>query len=86
MDFNEIKKIIEADGGKFIFIEDGKPTMVVCGFEEYKKKLFIGSEKNLQKSLPASAAPKALQVGLPVRETLPRELREDELKIDDLPL
>lgn len=73
MDFNEIKKIIEADGGKFIFIEDGKPTMVVCGFEEYKKKLFIGSEKNLQKSLP-------------VRETLPRELREDELKIDDLPL
>lgn len=73
MDLNEIKRIIEADGGKFIFIEDGKPTMVVCSFEEYKKKLFTGSEKNLQKSTSA-------------RETLPRELREDELKIDDLPL
>jgi len=39
MDLNEIKNLIEIDGGKFIIVENGKPTMVVVGFEEYKKKL-----------------------------------------------
>lgn len=67
MDINEIKKIIEADGAKFIFIENGTPTMVICSFDEYKKRLF----KEASPTRPAS---------------VPKELREDELKIEDLPL
>ena len=67
MDINEIKKIIEADGGKFIFVENGTPTMVICSFEDYKKRLF----KEANPARPASVH---------------KELREDELKIEDLPL
>ncbi|MBI2626301.1 MAG: hypothetical protein HYW69_01765, partial [Candidatus Nealsonbacteria bacterium] len=43
MDFDEIKNLIEIDGGKFIIVENGKPTIVIASFEEYKKKL-IGSK------------------------------------------
>ncbi len=39
MDINEIKNLIEIDGGKFIIVENGKPVMVVVSFEEYKKKI-----------------------------------------------
>ncbi|MBI2625328.1 MAG: hypothetical protein HYW70_03270 [Candidatus Nealsonbacteria bacterium] len=39
MDLNEIKDIIEVDGGKIIIVENGKPTLVVAGFDEYKVKL-----------------------------------------------
>jgi len=39
MDINEIKNLIEVDGGKFILVENGKPTIVVISFEEYKSKL-----------------------------------------------
>lgn len=74
MDINEIKQIIEADGGKFIFVENGKPTLVVCSFDEYKKQLFKAI-----KSDPFDTAQ-----GRPAN--LPVELREDDLKIDDLPL
>ena len=45
MDLNEIKNLIEIDGGKFIIVENGKPTMVVVSFEEYKKKL-TGKKNN----------------------------------------
>ncbi|MCD5397071.1 MAG: hypothetical protein LRZ96_00570 [Candidatus Pacebacteria bacterium] len=39
MDINEIKKLIEAEGGKFIIVEDGKPTMIIMAFDDYQKKL-----------------------------------------------
>ena len=39
MDLNEIKKIIENDGGKFIIVENGKPIMVITSFEDYQNKL-----------------------------------------------
>lgn len=70
MDLNEIKKIVEADGGKFIFIENGKPSYVFMSFEEYKKKLVslsshktegaVNSENN--GSLPAKLASAEFQV------------------------
>ena len=37
MDLNEIKKIIEEDGGKIIIVENGEPVMVVTSFADYKK-------------------------------------------------
>lgn len=39
MDFEEIKDIIQNDGGKFIIVENGQPVMVVISFEDYKNKL-----------------------------------------------
>jgi PHD/YefM family antitoxin component YafN of YafNO toxin-antitoxin module len=58
MDLNEIKNLIEIDGGKFIIIENGKPAMVVVSFEEYKKKL-TGRKNHLQTIVNPS--PKELQ-------------------------
>jgi PHD/YefM family antitoxin component YafN of YafNO toxin-antitoxin module len=70
MDLNEIKKLIEIDGGKFIIVENGEPVMVMMSFEEYRKKLNLKEEKPI------------------VKETkeLPKELEEEELKVEDLPL
>jgi len=70
MDLNEIKKIVKADGGKFIIIENGEPIMVVTSFEEYKKKL--GPSKNDFEKKD--------------RKEIPEELKEEELKVEDLPL
>ena len=70
MDLNEIKKIMEADGGKFIIIEDGKPVMVVMSFEEYKSKLNLKEADSDRKE----------------KKQLPKELNDEELKVEDLPL
>ena len=58
MDLNEIKQLIESDGGKFIIVENGKPLMVITSFEEYKKK-FINKKNNPVKT----PIPKELQDG-----------------------
>ena len=71
MDLNEIKQIIEIDGWKFIIVENGKPVMVITSFEEYKRRL-IGKKE-----------PKTLPAG---RQAIPKELQEEELKLEDLPL
>ena len=70
MDLNEIKKIMEADGGKFIIIEDGKPVIVVMSFEEYKSKLNLKEADSDRKE----------------KKQLPKELNDEELKVEDLPL
>jgi len=78
MDFEEIKKIMAADGGKFIIIEDGKPIMVIVPFEEYKSKL----NPSFSKKTAAS------------KNKIEKDSRnqEDDLKtdgdftVDDLPL
>jgi len=70
MDFEEIKKIIEADGGKFIIIENGKPVMVVTSFKEYKERVLEKRENQPKKE----------------RKPVPQELKEEELKVEDLPL
>jgi len=65
MDLNEIKKLIEEDGGKIIIVENGEPTMIVTSFADYMKKK-AKPEKKEQKPIP-------------------KELEEEDLKIEDLP-
>lgn len=72
MDLNEIKNLIEIDGGKFIIVENGKPSIVVTSFEEYKKKL-------LEKKANPENAKKELR-------PIPKELESEALKLEDLPL
>ena len=47
MNLDEIKNLIESDGGKFIIIENGKPVLVVTSFEDYKKNITNNSEGTL---------------------------------------
>ncbi|MCK4354993.1 hypothetical protein KAW43_01405 [Candidatus Parcubacteria bacterium] len=37
MNLDEIKNLIEKDGGKFIIVEDGRPVLTVMSFGDYKK-------------------------------------------------
>ena len=36
MDLNEIKEILGNGGGKIVIVENGKPTMVILSYGEYK--------------------------------------------------
>ena len=38
MDFNELKNLIQQEGGKIIVVENGKPVMVVLSFEDFKAR------------------------------------------------
>ncbi len=76
MDLNEIKKIIEEDGGKIIIVENGEPVMVVTSFADYKKGRGKSEVKPKEKNL------KPLSDDM---QDLPPELSEEELKIEDLP-
>jgi prevent-host-death family protein len=38
MDFNELKDLIQQEGGKIIVVENGKPVMVVLSFEDFKAR------------------------------------------------
>ena len=72
VDLNEIKNLIEIDGGKFIIVENGKPEMVVMSFDDYKKRLL---EK---KTIPAVVRKE--------QRIMPKELESEPLKLEDLPL
>lgn len=51
MDFDEIKQFISANEEKVIFIENGKPTIVLMSFDAYKKRFDFKEEekKNISK-------------------------------------
>jgi len=76
MDFEEIKKLIEEDGGKFIIVENGRPEIVITSFADYKKNL-VPKKKVIQETI----IPENKQETKP----LSQELSQDELRIEDLP-
>ena len=73
MDFQELRDIIQRDGGKIIIVENDKPQLVVMSFEEYRKK-----------RQPASSAGGPVQK-IEERESA-GESEMEGLTIDDLPL
>lgn len=79
MDLNEIKSIIEKEGGKIIVIENNKPLLMIMLYEDYKK--FHGNNPS-RFSLEEQRA--KIPVSSVVQENKPRV--EQELTIDDLPL
>lgn len=82
MDLAEIKEIIEADGGKFIIVEEGKPSLVIMSFEDYKKSLKNKGQKTLIKKEKEKTSPsqKTAKSSL-----TPHLAKEEELTIEDLP-
>ena len=61
MDLNEIKEIIESEGGKIIIIENGQPVMIILSFADYKKKK-ENTVKNPPRPLPKELAEGELQI------------------------
>ncbi|PIV12766.1 MAG: hypothetical protein COS47_00695 [Candidatus Nealsonbacteria bacterium CG03_land_8_20_14_0_80_36_12] len=86
MDLNEIKNIIEVDGGKFIIIEEGKPTLLIMSFEDYKKSLKSKEQKELLVKEDKSSFPPFANARVEKEKTssTPPPSKE-ELTIEDLP-
>lgn len=76
MNLNELKHIIEQDGGKVIIVENDRPTMVVMTFEEYKNKFGQSTKVGQLNSMPPRTSS--------FEPSLKHEA--EELTIDDLPL
>lgn len=71
MDLDEIKEIIEADGGRFIVLENGKPIIVITSFVDFKKNYKIVKAASQERIIS--------------KKPIPKELLEEPLKIEDLP-
>ena len=92
MDFNEIKKIIEEDGGKLVIIENNKVAMVAMSYEEYQKHKTQWPSPTLsiqKREDVAQGRTESLQ--MQTRSLNPQPDRSnanqvEELTIDDLPL
>lgn len=83
MDLNEIREIIEQDGGKFIIVENGKPVLVIMGFNEYKGKILQGGSVSAKEKINSPIAQEIPEedIGSGARPGL-----NGEVNIDDLPL
>ncbi len=89
MDLNEIKNLIERDKGKFIIIENEKPTLVIMDFESYKRCIKIKNsnpfiEEEGSDDLKSRNTPNTKEIS--IQRELPEELKEEPLKIEDLPV
>lgn len=58
MELNEIKKIIEEEGGKIILAQDNGPTLIIMKLEDYKGRKEIKAEV---KNEPVSKAPREFE-------------------------
>jgi len=74
MNFNEIKQLINSNGEKVILVEDGKPTLVLMSFEDYRKILQILSR---EKKIETFQNQSSFDQG--------REEKKKELTLEDLP-
>lgn len=79
MNLNDLRGVIEEEGGKWIIVEDGKPVFVIVPFRDY-----IKNSKKVNPTLPFEQK-FAVDDGK-VLMNMPRELAEEPLKIEDLPV
>ena len=50
MELNEIKKIIEEEGGKIILAQDNGPTLIIMKLEDYRNKKEVKSEVKIEQA------------------------------------
>jgi len=72
MEINEIKKIIEEEGGKVIIPGENGLTLVIMSLDEYRK----GRENKYKERINNPSV---------VPSITPKELENESLKIEDLP-
>lgn len=75
MDLDDLRNLIELEGGKIVVVERGKQPLIVTTLEEYRK-----AKQAMQPSINVGA-----QFAADV-QSLPKELEEEPLKIEDLPV
>jgi len=75
VNLDDLRQLIESEGGKIVILESGKQPLVLTTLEEYKK---------IKQAVQSSIAPGA-QFAVDIRP-IPKELEEEPLKIEDLPV
>jgi PHD/YefM family antitoxin component YafN of YafNO toxin-antitoxin module len=58
MELNEIKKIIEEEGGKIILAQENGPTLIIMKLEDYRGKKEVKAEI---KNEPVAKVPRELE-------------------------
>lgn len=87
MDFDLIKKIIAKEKAKIVIVENGEPIIIISDFKEY-----FSSEKNTPQPKQTSITQEQekdiifAQAKKEEKIFLPKEEKDKELTIDDLPL
>jgi prevent-host-death family protein len=72
MDFQELKQLINSNGERIILVENGKPTIVLMSFEDYRKMAQGSESREIEKP--------------EIQNNQIQENRErKELTLDDLP-
>ena len=79
--WTQIKKLLQKGGGRFIIVEDEKPSYVILPIEDYENLLETGQieKANADISEWKSAASQQQDVVEPI------EKKEEEIKVEDLP-
>jgi PHD/YefM family antitoxin component YafN of YafNO toxin-antitoxin module len=75
LNLDDLRQLIESEGGKVVIIENGKQPLVLTTLEEYKKaKQAIQPPMSFGTQFAADVRP------------VPKEFEEEPLKIEDLPV
>lgn len=87
MDFNEIKQFSPNNGERIILVENGKPTVVLLSFEEYKKISRCDAKVNNEaKKMPLKVQPQISSQTEQMQEvSQSRQESCGDLTLDDLP-
>ncbi|MEA3293129.1 MAG: hypothetical protein U9P88_01550 [Patescibacteria group bacterium] len=79
MNLDEIYNVIKKDKGKFVIVEEDKPTLVIMSFDDYKSILGESKHKEIDTS-PETLSPETLSP-----ETLSPETSSSETLSSETP-
>jgi hypothetical protein len=90
MNLEEIKEIIQKEGGKIVIVENDQPQLIIMSFAEYKGRMPVARAAEQSSPDPRGniqAEPRINAYSPPRVEGIPGPKEEPEgLTIDDLPL
>lgn len=82
MDLNQIKKIIDKEGGKVIIVENDQPILIISKVEgEYQQKMSF--DRNRQE--PQKVFDQKREISQSTELLAKEELPTEELTVEDLP-
>ena len=81
MNLEEIKEIIQREGGKIVIVENDRPQLIIMSFEEYTGKMRAGA-----RSQPLAKEEPRINPYSPPRAEGSPPVSGEGLTIDDLPL